>query len=362
MRGQSLGMDIDWDRLEELKKAGCYDEALAHVEHARAVPDAPDPELALEAGHCSRLLGNFRYAEECYEGAQAEAELIGDDLLLLDAMLGLASCYRAVGRLPQALGVLAECRDLADELDDQDSLPYLDWLEGTTLRFSGDLSGAMAVLKSGLQLAIATNDREGQAYLLAACGGCARTAADFLASESYYRRAYELFLELNDAFGLAYTACGRANAARMQSDFDQAETHYSEASNRYHEFGDKVSYAYTLWAWATLAKLQGDLDTASGRLAAADELFAETGDIRGRGYVALAQLEIRLLAGADPHPVAAAAARLADDLRSSGFQLEAAYANLLARLAVDEDPGDALELIERSGSSWRPDSLPLNMP
>ncbi|RMF18476.1 MAG: tetratricopeptide repeat protein [Candidatus Dadabacteria bacterium] len=347
---------IDLDALQALRRAGEFEAARTQLIAAiEAEPE--DPELRLELGHTCRLIGDFVTAEQAYADAWAWFEADDDPVGTIDAMLGLASVYRATGAYSGALGLLDEAKELIDAIEDRESLPHWYWTRGTLLRYSGQLREAEIELRVGLDLARELEDTESEAYLLAALGGLMRVRGEFAASAEFYERAYIAFEAIEDAFGLAYTACGRANAARMQGDFGTAERYFAEAAERYETFGDKVSYAYTLWAWAVLATLQGEPASAAERLDKAAALFAETGDRRGQAYVELARAQLQVQDGRLPEDERVTLRECAAQWSQRGLPFEAAVASYMA------DPSDAHRArISELGSAWEPDSLPLNIP
>ena len=350
-----------YEEVAELRRTGQFPAASARLR--AALEGAPDDRgLLIELGHSSRLQGEFDAAEAAYGDALALAEGADDAEDYLDALLGLASTWRGMGRLDQALVLIEEAHEIVDALEDDLSRPFLAWLEGGLHRFRGDLERALGVLQAGLETARSLGDREGEGYLLAALGGACRTAGDDVASASYYEAAYDVFRDVDDAFGLAYTACGRGNAARMRGDLATAEGFFREAAERYRVFADRVSYAYTLWAWATLCKLQGRWADAAPLLDEAAGLFEATSDRRGLGYVALARIEIDALSGGLAAPLAAAAQDESAALAAAGFPLEAAYGDLLARLLAGKPVEPAHRRLTAVGTAWRAQALPLNIP
>lgn len=351
-----------YDDVAALRRSGNFTGASARLRAAlETTPD--DSGLLIELGHSARLQGEFDEAERAYGDAMAIAEGEEDLEDYLDALLGLAATWRGMGRLDQALVLIEEAHEIVDALDDEQSRPFLAWLEGGLLRFRGDLPRALTILDQGLAKARELGDREGEGYLLAAIGGARRTAGDDSGSAAAYAEAYEAFGAVEDAFGLAYTACGRGNAARMRGDLRTAETFFREAADRYRVFQDRVSYAYTLWAWATLCKLEGRYDEAGPLLDEAADLFAATRDRRGQGYVTLARIEINALAGRrDRASAARAAAEESATLADHGYPLEAAYGSLLALLLGDADPAPAEAALAAVGTRWRARALPLNIP
>lgn len=347
--------------IEALKRQGQFENALALIE-AKLAEDPQQIEWLLERGHCARLIGNFEVAEAAYNDAWAAADVEDDPYAALDAMLGLVSTYRAIGNYGQALGLLAEARDLIEDLDDQESLPHFYWIEGTVMRYSGQLDLAAERLAKGLEIAKRLADREGEGYILAALGGLSRVRGDFAATDRYYGEAYGAFRALGDAFGLAYTACGCGNAARMQGKWNEAETFFAEAADRYKVFGDRVSYAYTLWAWGTLDKMRGHYDVGQEKFAAADDLFVQTGDRRGRAYVQLGYWELDYLRTTGTRPKADAVRQALSDWRQSGLPLEAAYGELLLACAGAGDVAAANATLASLGTVWHSEALPLNLP
>lgn len=352
---------MNFEQVEQLKKQGRFAEALASVEAALlAAPE--ELELLLEKGHCARLIGDFAIAEEAYAAAWTVAEQEHDGYAALDAMLGLISTQRARGQYQQALALLEEAKELVAELKDEQSLPHLHWVEGTVLRYAGQLDAAESSLGKGLEWARQLQDCHGEGYILAALGGLCRVRGKDLLSQQYYRDAYEVFNSLDDAFGLAYTACGRGNAARMLEQWEEAKRFFAEAAERYKVFGDRVSYAYTLWAWGTLHKMLGQLDQAREKFLAADAFFIETGDRRGRTHVQLGLWELDILQQGGAATNIADIQKAAFDWRQVGLPLEAAFADLLVACATDNDTRPANLELRRLGTVWQASALPLNIP
>jgi len=324
----------------------------------RAARAAQHPLLLAQAwqgaADCARLLGDFPASVHDY-GLALKAAPPKDKALRTDLACGEALAWRGAGEPKKALRGLAAALTSYTNLGDFQGQAFCHWALGGAWRIAGDLPKALAALTSAEKAYRRLKQPEGLAYVHCALGGVQRMLGNESLSLAYYQNANQAMRLRKDLFGTAYSYCGLGNAARMRGDLDTALKFFTKAERVYARIGDRVSFAYTLWSMATTYKLQGLDGKASAAFKKSEKLFTATGDRRGLAYVALGFSELEALRGKNKLSLnkLSQAAQLA-----RGFAWETRHVRALSAI-VRERPSTAYA---RSGSRFKPSSLPVNWP
>lgn len=312
-------------------------------------------------GFFPQALSNYQKASRLFKARHQE--------VCWDAQVGWALAARACGRPQEALAILQKALKFYQNEKDQQGQAFAHWALGGTWRIAGDMKKGLKELHLSLRMFKLLKDTEGTAYTCCALGGIYRMLGRYADSGKYYREANRRMRRRKDTFGIAYSYCGLGNVERMGGRLQQALPFYRKAEKLYGTIGDRVSYAYTLWSLGTTYKMLGQYTQAHRAFSKADVLFNKTGDTRGRIYSLLGFAEVEFLKAANlrsPLPL-----RERARVRGGAWWKKAKSIADKSRFTWEKLHVESLKngqvhslasRYQKAGSSFHPDSLPINWP
>src|SRR5665213_1188989 len=183
---------------------------------------------------------------------------------------------------------------------------------------------------------------------------CARLLGDFPASVHDYGLALKAAPPKDKALRTDL-ACGEALAWRGAGEPKKALRGLAAALTSYTNLGDFQGQAFCHWALGGAWRIAGDLPKALAALTSAEKAYRRLKQPQGLAYVALGFSELEALRGKNKLSLnkLSQAAQLA-----RGFAWETRHVRALSAI-VRERPSTAYA---RSGSRFKPSSLPVNWP
>ena len=297
---------------------GRSDEAEAVL--VRAQRSISDEELRreLELYRCYALGAGGRWAEQA-SAAHALFEEAGDDRALrVDAGAVAAPALMAVGRVEDALAVIARCEPLADEDFDRTRLriptPFLrsNYLQARSLAllYAGRLAEADAAAHEAYDLFLGGHATDSTAVMAIGSGSVALVQGDVERASRWFREAAGLLSEADSMLLPCALAC-TAQALGQAGDAARAKSAVA-AAEKARPAGMRMHDEDLLLARAWAAAAEGALTEARQSAIAAVDLAEDRGGLTA-AFLAAHEL-VRL---GDPGTGGARLARLVGDVQGS---------------------------------------------
>ncbi|MCX8026371.1 MAG: tetratricopeptide repeat protein [Thermodesulfovibrionales bacterium] len=324
-----------------------------------------DLEINLKAnlgvGHCLRITGDFINCMEFYRNCIDLADALDDKQTLADSLVGLSLALKGMSRWIEAEETIKDALRIYKRLKDDIGLAYGYWAMGAIYRVAGDIKKSISQYNKALRIFQTQGFKTGIGYTLCGLGGSTRIAGDFKKSLDFYQDANKVFSEIKDKFGRAYSHCGIGNAYRMMFKLKEATNHFKKATRLYEEIRDIVSYSYTLWSMSIVCKLEGRYHEAKQLLKRAQDNFKKTLDIRGDAYCNITLSEIAYLEGKH-----ADALKILDDAlkmcKRNSLKLELIHCQMLNDMFLGKGIDKHLQDYKTLGVTIKHHCFPLNMP
>jgi len=301
-----------------LEQLGRYDEAIEHLERARAsnavtVTSRPDVYASLGRAYSSR--GSYADAVILFERCLAELRVTKtvDRPLELRFTSYLSCALSDAGQLREARDVLLEAMGLEEQYD-PDSRAQLLWSHARVASMAGDAAAALDSMRAAIALLQTSEDTHELAVAYLLCSqilvldgrakdarpyldraerllelrpdslnlGALRTQQAFVEvaegrpdqAAEHAQQALELLAEHELAQGATWYALGQALAAKH--DADGAERAFERAVELLEETGEWREAAAALRAWSDLLRRTGRTDQALDVMERASELAARS--------------------------------------------------------------------------------------
>ncbi len=176
----------------------------------------------------------------------------------LEVLEELAVAHQAIGRTPEALGLLEEARDLASP-DDAERRTRLERRTALVHLFTGQYSAALDAVASGEALAADAGARAERGRLLLIRGLCLEQLGQADAARATLQDALRLAEELGEETLLAKVNRGLALAFLWVGRPDRVRAHATRAVDLAGEQGGTVLF-WSYWVLAVLEGLTGNVD------------------------------------------------------------------------------------------------------
>ncbi len=280
---------------EALRGLGLFAEAARSYSRATAGGGEYSLEAALGSARCWRALGD---SPKAFAAAKKALSLSKRLRLLRDeAELEWALALRLAGRLDQAEKMLLRLLK-GYRLDrDHAGASFVLWALGGLYRLRGRYAEGLKTFEDARAAAAKAGDRGAEGYALFGLGGLLRVAGFMGRALDCYVRARRLFTRTDDTFARAYAECGTANVLRQLGRLDEAWAGYERAHKLYSSLSDWADLGFVEWGMGEILRRNGDFRGAFARYKAAEKLFKGRSEPRGEALTMLSMAQLRYLMG-----------------------------------------------------------------
>ena len=319
------------EKTEQLLNDGKFTEAMERLDTIE-VSDSEKACFLFFRAEASRGLGFFENALKYYAEAQSFCD---EDELLLDILLGMAKCSRALGRNEETAAASMGACALADELGirkndalleralalrlsgelteaekifkslaknysrgrDYSGLSFVYWSMGGLCRLQGRYKEGIKYFEKSLKYAEENDDTEAAGYALFGLGGILRVAGFMGRALESYLKAKKIFAATDDNFAKAYAECGTSNVLRQLGRLEDAWQGYERAHALYSSLEDWADLGFVEWGMGEISRKNGNFKDAGKYYNNAEKLFAGRSEPRGEALVMLSQAQLLYLLG-----------------------------------------------------------------
>ena len=189
------------------------------------------------------------------------------------ALRRLGRAYSIVGEHDEALRLLRQSLELAEQTGDRAGQAYNHVFLGWAWELRDDVEQALAHCESALTLFQALGDPSWEWIALNAIGWYCAQLSRYEEARAHCERALELNLACGDTSGAASILDSLGYIAYSTGDYTKALVHYQGTLDRYREFGNRYSEADTLVRLAEAHEKAGSPQAAADALRQALELY-----------------------------------------------------------------------------------------
>jgi CHAT domain-containing protein/Tfp pilus assembly protein PilF len=226
-------------------------------------PDDPNERFhaLLNRGHELRRQGKFDESAAQFIAARAIAERLGDERMIVSAMINLSSARGQQGDYPTTLDLLNEALARSEALHDNGLVASSLVNLAIVYRITGDYDRALATNRRSLELAVAAKDLSVQGRLHTNISVIYWNQGHFREALAELEQAEAIKKQLNeDDIGLVHNNFG--NIYAQQGVYDLALEYYERALADLQKSPDPLLDSSVLGNIGTIYRDRGDLDRA----------------------------------------------------------------------------------------------------
>lgn len=312
-----------------LRQMGRNDESAEWLDKALAAAPADERQTArwkVTRGNLARELGHPAQALQGLEQALASAQSLGDPLLQIDALQGLAQLDTDQGETVRARQRLERALALAREAGEPGIESLLQMPLGVLLAEQGLLDEGRQQFEAALQRAREFDDRRFEGEVLTNLGCLAQDQGRLDEAADCFERALTVHRELGDRRWEGFVLGDLGRLQMLRGDLDGARRELERSLQIMREIGNRRIEGSEL-------RSLGDVHREAGRTAEARQAYAEAeqalrpiGDRYYLAFVVCGQAELAFDAGDT-----AGASRLLAEASSLGAQVGVNAASELGR-------------------------------
>jgi len=233
------------------------------------------------AGELTESQADYGRAEELFERALAERQLLDDDVGVAECWNGLGIVARATGRLEQAEAFHEQALEVVRATGDQRGVAVSLGNLAAVAYYRGDLLRAGSVWEEVVGIARDLGDLRSAAMMLGNVGAVRLAEGDAEGAVAAQEEVLSITRTLNDIGGMAHTLVNLGEALFERGELERAEAAYDEALDLSRQIGEPRTEATVLHGIGKLAQSRGDLALAAEHYSGSLAVFSTVGEAAG---------------------------------------------------------------------------------
>jgi len=197
-------------------------------------------EPRYESAQCARILGEWREAEELFNGLLAEMAPGGPSRALARSQLGLGVVYNRSGRFDEAGVLYGQALQTAEATGDHDLVAHVLVNQAILAKGRSDFAGASRILQRARDEYAAAGRDIIPGHLYSGLANNAMETGALDEADRWLDQALESFRAMGDRRSEAMMVNNRGFLRRLQGRLDEAEVLHLESARIREELGDRV--------------------------------------------------------------------------------------------------------------------------
>ena len=233
------------------------------------------------AAELAESQADYDRAEDLFERAHAEREIMGDWVGQAECWNGLGIVARATGRLERAESLHEQALEVLRTAGDQRSVAVSLSNLAAVAFYRGDLSTAGDLWDEVVGIVRTLGDQRAAGAMLGNVGAVRLAEGDTASAVGAHEEALAIASALNDVAGMAHALANLGEALAILGELERAEAVCDESLTLSRQVGEPRTEAVVLQNMGKLAQSRGDLALAAERYDESLALFSAAGEVAG---------------------------------------------------------------------------------